>query len=216
MRYKAVIFDLDGTVLYTLEDLSDALNFALRSRGFPERTLDEARNFIGNGIRNLVSRALPAEADDSALDEVYAEFMRHYADHCADKTRPYEGIERLLLGLRAADCRTAMLSNKADVLTKQLAQRFFPGLLDEAVGERAEIPRKPAPDSLLLLLKQLGVSPRDAVLVGDSDVDVLTARNAGIACISVGWGYRSAEQLAAAGASETVGTPPELAAALGI
>ena len=210
MRWQLAIFDLDGTILNTLEDLADSLNVALRKAAYPERTLDEVRRFVGNGIRKLIERGVPAGTETADVDRVQKDFMAHYQAHCADKTRPYPGVEELLLALRAAGYRTAVVSNKADVAVKPLCQDYFPGLFDAAVGERPGILKKPAPDSVNEVLRLLNVSREQAVYIGDSEVDVQTAKNAGMAGILVDWGFRSRAFLQEQGAKTIVSSAKEL------
>lgn len=200
MRYKLAIFDLDGTILNTLDDLADSLNFALKSSGFPERSVDEVRGFVGNGIRKLIERGVPAEADIAAVDKVHSDFTAHYKVHCADKTRPYDGITELLVKLRKSGCLTAVVSNKADYGVQELCADYFPGMFDFTVGEREGIRKKPAPDSVKEVLRTLGVSNKEAVYIGDSDVDIETAKNAEMDCIGVEWGFRGREFLETHGA----------------
>lgn len=200
MRYKLAVFDLDGTILNTLDDLADSLNFALRSSGFPERSIDEVRNFVGNGIRKLIERGVPAGTDTAAIDKVHSCFTAHYKAHCADKTRPYDGITELLGRLKDSGCLTAVVSNKADYGVQELCARYFPGMFDLAVGEREGIRKKPAPDSVNEVLRRLGVSNKESVYIGDSDVDIETAKNAEMGCIGVEWGFRGREFLEAHGA----------------
>lgn len=210
MGYRLVIFDLDGTLLDTLEDLADSVNYALSVCDFPGRTIEEVRHFVGNGIRLLIERSVPQGTPKEKTDRVYAEFMEHYAAHCADKTRPYDGISEMLCSLRKAGIKTAVVSNKADAAVKELCETYFAGLLDEAVGERIGIRRKPAPDSVKEVLKKLGVEEGQAVYVGDSDVDVETADNAGLAEIAVTWGFRDKDFLLQSGAKVLVSAPKEI------
>ena len=191
MAYKAVLFDLDGTLLDTLDDLRDAMNRALASFGFPPHTLEEVRSFVGNGIRDYTLRAVPAGTDSETAERVLAAFKVDYSVHCKDKTAPYAGILPLLEALKQSGIQTAIVSNKADFAVKALAEEHFPGLCDCALGESAEIPKKPAPDMIRKVLSTLGVSEKDALYVGDSDVDFDTAMNAGLNVILVDWGFRS-------------------------
>ena len=188
--YKAVVFDLDGTLLYTLDDLAAAVNHALACYDYPTRTREEVRNFIGNGVRLLMQRAVGKE--DERFEEILNEFKTYYAVHCADETKPYEGVETLLKSLLAKGVKTAVLSNKSDSAVKTLADRYFPGLFIEALGENEAcgIRKKPAPDALLAVMERLGVTAAETVYVGDSEVDIQTADNAGVACISVLWGFK--------------------------
>lgn len=210
MGYQLAIFDLDGTLLNTLEDLADSVNHALSVCGFPNRTIEEVRCFVGNGIRLLIERSVPGGTQKEQTDRVYTEFMEYYTIHCADKTRPYDGILELLCSLRKAGIKTAVVSNKADVAVKELCRKYFAGLLDEAIGERAGIRRKPAPDSIKEVLKKLGVQEKQAVYIGDSDVDVETADNAGLEEIAVTWGFRDRDFLLQSGAKVFVSVPKEI------
>ena len=214
MQKQLVIFDLDGTLLDTLDDLADAVNWALKQEQLPRRTREEVRAFVGNGIRNLIERAVPAGTEAAQTDRVFAGFKARYAGHCADKTRPYPGILELLARLRAEGIRTAVVSNKADFSVQTLCRDYFPGLVDCAVGERAGIPKKPAPDSVQEVLRALKISREQAVYVGDSEVDVVTARNAGMDGILVLWGFRDRQTLERAGAKTFAATAEELCAAL--
>lgn len=210
MKYKLAIFDLDGTILDTLEDLTDAVNYTLNQYGYPERTITEIRSFVGNGIRKLIERSLPADTEDAEIDRVHGIFSSYYKEHCTVKTHPYGGILAMLQAIREEGVLTAVLSNKADFAVQPLMQQYFPDLFDVAFGERPGIPRKPAPDAVYEILRLLDVQKEDAVYIGDSNVDIETACNAGLACISVDWGFRSREQLLAAGAQEIASDPSEL------
>ncbi|MDO5541297.1 MAG: HAD-IA family hydrolase [Eubacteriales bacterium] len=210
MKYKVVVFDLDGTILDTLEDLADSLNYALRIRDFPERTVEETRKFVGNGIRKLIERAVPAGTSPSEIDEVFAVFKEYYKEHCKDKTKPYKGIEELLLHLQDSGCRTAVVSNKADFAVKSLCKSYFPGVIDFAVGEREGIKRKPCPDSLWEVLRVLKVKLDEAIYIGDSEVDIETAVNAGTDCLIVDWGFRKRDFLQEKGAKRIVSSPEEI------
>lgn len=212
MRYELVIFDLDGTLLNTLEDLKDSLNYALEKSGYPARSLEEVRRFVGNGIRKLIERGVPEGTEIPDIDTVHKDFTGHYAVHCADKTRPYDGIPELLHSLRAAGCKTAVVSNKADYAVQELCRQYFDGLFDLAVGERKNILKKPAPDSVYEVLRQLKVEKNYAVYVGDSEVDIETARNAGLHSIIVDWGFREREFLMEKGAETIVSKPQDILA----
>ena len=211
MKYQLAIFDLDGTILDTLEDLYLAVDHALRKNGLPERTLDEVRAFVGNGIRKLIERAVPTGSSEPVIVQVHADFTAYYAQHCADHTKPYEGIPELLRALREAGMQTAVVSNKADYGVQTLVNRYFPGLFDDAVGEREGVRRKPAPDAVRAVLEKLGVSHEQAVYIGDSDVDIETAKHAGMPCISVDWGFRCAAFLTEHGAKHILSAPAALA-----
>lgn len=213
MKYTTIIFDLDGTLLNTLADLAAATNHALAEHKLPQRTTDEVRLFVGNGIHKLIERAVPANTPAELQEAVFASFNRYYKQHCADSTRPYEGVPQLLQQLRTAGCRTAIVSNKADYGVQALAKQYFDGQLDAACGERAGIAKKPAPDMLLAIMRQLKAEPASTIYIGDSDTDLDTARNAGIACIGACWGFRGRAFLEAHGAkllAENVGDIWEL------
>ena len=212
MSYQTYIFDLDGTLLDTLGDLAASVNYAMRTHGMPEHAVDEVRLFVGNGVRRLMERAVPGGAAHPAFEAAFATFRRHYMEHSLDTTRPYEGIPELLQELKRRGRLTAVVSNKFDAATKELCRHFFPDTIDVAVGEHeAEgIRKKPAPDTVLQALSQLGVGQEGAVYVGDSDVDIQTARNSGLPCISVLWGFRNREFLLAHGAETFVSQPSEL------
>ena len=210
MHHSLAIFDLDGTILDTLEDLWHSLNYALRTNACPERTFDECRRFVGNGIRKLLERAVPDGTTDAEIDRIHAAFTAYYKVHCNDHTAPYSGIPELLRTLRAHGWKTAVVSNKPDYGVQELCAAHFAGLFDAATGERAGYPKKPAPDLVDLMLEQLAVPREAAVYIGDSDVDIATAQNAGMPCISVEWGFRDEAFLLAHGACTLVKTADEL------
>ncbi|MCD7708396.1 MAG: HAD family hydrolase [Clostridiales bacterium] len=207
---QAVVFDLDGTLLDTLVDLCEAVNFALRSCSQPEVSLNQVRQNVGNGIKNLVSHSLPDGEDNPCFDEVFSTFREYYDRHCLDHTVPYEGIVPLVRELNAQGMKMAIVSNKVDSAVKELAEKFFPDEIKVAVGEREGIKRKPAPDTVNQALAELGVSASQAVYVGDSDVDLLTAQNAGLPCVSVTWGFRDEKFLRRHGAKIRIAQPLEL------
>lgn len=210
MYYKTIIFDLDGTLLDTLSDLAAATNYALAQHSLPQRSTDEVRRFVGNGIRKLIERAVPPATPSELQEAVFASFNAYYRQHCADTTQPYPGISELLTQLRAAGCRTAIVSNKADYGVQALAQQYFPGQLDAACGECAGIARKPAPDMVLTILRQLNADPQTAIYIGDADTDLETARNAGLPCIGACWGFRGRSFLKAHGAKLLAETPADI------
>ncbi len=210
MRYKLAVFDMDGTILNTLEDLADSTNYALKANGLPERTIDEVRRFVGNGIRLLIERAVPTDTDKELTDKVFDTFKEYYKTHCAVKTRPYDGIKDVLLELRKAGCLTAVVSNKADFAVQDLCKDYFDNLFDFAIGEREGIKKKPAPDSVFEVLSKLNVEKDDAVYIGDSDVDFATSVNAGMDVIMVGWGFRDAEFLREKGVKRIIKQPSEI------
>ena len=211
-QYHTYIFDLDGTLLDTLDDLAAAVNYALRSYGMPEHSREEVRRFVGNGVRMLMIRAIPDGERNPQFEEVFSTFRQYYLEHSLDRTRPYDGIPEMLARLKQRGCRLAVVSNKFDAATKELCRHFFADTIEVAVGEHeAEgIRKKPAPDTVNEALSQLGVDRLDAVYVGDSDVDLQTARNAGLPCISVLWGFRDKDFLLANGATTFIISPKEL------
>ncbi len=208
--YDTIIFDLDGTLLDTLEDLTASVNHALDQVSFPRRTLDEVRTFVGNGVRVLMRRALPGGEENPKFEEAFAAFREHYAAHCRDRTRPYPGIMDLARELKARGLRLGIVSNKSDREVKELNRACFSGLFSAALGEREGVRRKPEPDGLLEAVKELGSTPERSLYVGDSEVDLRTAVNAGIDCVSVTWGFRSETQLREAGAKRFIRSPMEL------
>lgn len=212
MRFQAYIFDLDGTLLDTLGDLAASVNFALRTHGMPEHSLDDVRRFVGNGVRKLMERAVPDGADNPLFDEAFATFRQHYMAHSLDTTRPYEGIPETLEALKASGCHLAVVSNKMMAATQALCSHFFPDTIEVAIGEHeAEgIRKKPAPDTVVAALKALGVGKEGAVYVGDSEVDIQTARNSGLPCISVLWGFRHRDFLQQNGAETFISAPSDL------
>ncbi len=197
-----IIFDLDGTLLNTLEDLTDSVNYAMEKFGFPVHTIEEIRSFVGNGAPKLIERSIPQGTENPSYEAVLAAFKEHYAAHCEDKTKPYEGVMELLAQLKEKGCRMAVVSNKFDGAVKRLCKKYFGSYLETAIGESADVKRKPAPDTVYRALHELSCDGSRAVYVGDSEVDIQTARNASLPCISVTWGFRTEEQLKAAGAEE--------------
>ena len=202
---------MDGTILDTLEDLTDSVNAALRQFQFPVRSREEVCSFVGNGIYKLIERAVPEGTKLNQINDVHGAFKEYYKKHCTDKTKPYPGISELLRELRQAGCRTAVVSNKADFAVQELCKKYFDGLFDAAVGDREGILRKPAPDSVFEVLKLLHIEKKDAVYIGDSDVDIQTACNAEIDGIAVTWGFRKREFLEEKGARRIVSVPKEIA-----
>ena len=208
--YKTYIFDLDGTLLNTLGDLAASTNYALRQYGMPEHTIDDVRRFVGNGVGKLIERAIPEGLANPQYEDVLATFRKYYMLHSLDTTAPYPGIESLLHSLRSHGCNVAVVSNKFYNATVELCRHFFADTVEVAIGERENIRRKPAPDTVFEAMRQLGVSGEDTVYVGDSDVDVATARNSGIPCISVLWGFRDRDFLIEHGATTFVNTPEDI------
>lgn len=207
---KAVIFDLDGTLLDTLEDLRDSLNHALEAKGYPANSTEEVRRKVGDGLAKLVERAVPqgtGEAEQAAVLEI---FKPYYAEHCREKTRVYDGMMEVLEELKGRGVKLAIVSNKADGAVKTLSEEFFPGVMDFSCGEKEGVRRKPAPDTALEAMKALGVTAGEAVYIGDSEVDLATAENAGMECVSVTWGFRDEEFLITKGAKTVAHNAEEL------
>ena len=203
MKYQAILFDMDGTLLDTLTDMQAAVNYILEKYGYPTRTLEEVRRFVGNGAGPLIHRALPQGVDPDREAEILADYRAYYQAHNCVETRPYDGIGPLLERLRQAGVRTAVVSTKPDRTTRTLAARFFPEL-DGAMGQREGIAPKPAPDMVRAALDQLHAAPEETLYVGDSEVDIQTAQNCTMKYIGVSWGFRGREKLLAAAPRATV------------
>ncbi len=195
-----IVFDMDGTVLNTLEDLTVSMNYVLGEFGMPGHSQEDYRRFFGNGVREALRLSLPENVPETILDDMLPVFKEHYDAHCLDKTRPYDGIPEMMKELKAKGYKTAIVSNKIDSAVKELHQRFFAEAVDIAIGEKPGISRKPAPDMVNAALKELGSSREESVYVGDSEVDFLTAKNAELPCISVLWGFRDKDYLVEQGA----------------
>ncbi len=210
MGFQTAIFDMDGTILDTLADLTDAVNAAMRFARVPERTEDEVRQFVGNGAQKLIERALPASAGPRRVEEVLNFYRPYYELHAQEKTAPYPGIPEALAALKRSGVRIAVASNKPDGAVKRLAAHYFPGLFDAALGDRPGLRVKPYPDLLETAMGLLRAAPESTVYVGDSDVDILTARNTGVSCVSVAWGFRSEMFLREHGARTVVHSADEL------
>lgn len=212
MRYQTYVFDLDGTLLDTLGDLAASTNYALRTHGMPEHSLDDVRRFVGNGVRVLMERAVPQGAENPQFEAAFQTFRTHYMQHSLDTTKPYDGILETLEALKAEGCRLAVVSNKMMAATQELCRHFFRDTIEVAIGEHEAqgIRKKPAPDTVNEAFRQLSVGKERAVYVGDSDVDILTARNSGLPCISVLWGFRDRDFLIQHGAETFISAPSEL------
>ena len=206
----AVIFDLDGTLLNTLGDLRAATNHALEVRGLPPHSMEEIRQFIGNGIRLLIRRAMPEGTPEAEIDAALDDFKAYYAAHIHDRTVPYDGIPQLLTALRKRGIKVAVLSNKIDSASQQLIEYFFPGKTDVVFGEHVGVPRKPDPTSCRMVMQQLGVQPEQVLYVGDSGTDMQTAKNTGLYAVGVTWGFRSKEVLLEYGADVLVHRPEQI------
>ena len=209
-KYKTYIFDLDGTLLSTLADLAASTNYALRTHHMPERSLDEVRRFVGNGVKKLMERAIPDGLNNPLFEETFATFRQHYMQHNLDTTQPYPGIMQLLEQLKTEGKNIAVVSNKFYAATRELCHHFFGDLVPVAIGEREDIRKKPAPDTVIEALRELGVDKEGAVYIGDSDVDIMTAKNSGMPCVSVLWGFRDKEFLLEHGATTLISKPEEM------
>lgn len=209
-KYKTYIFDLDGTLLSTLADLAASTNYALRTHHMPERSIDEVRRFVGNGVKKLMERAIPDGLNNPLFEDTFATFRQHYMQHNLDTTQPYPGIMQLLEQLKAEGKNIAVVSNKFYAATRELCRHFFGDLVPVAIGEREDIRKKPAPDTAIEALRELGVDKEGAVYIGDSDVDIMTAKNSGMPCVSVLWGFRDKEFLLEHGATTLISQPEDM------
>ena len=194
-KYDTVIFDLDGTLLNTLEDLADAVNFVMRKNHYPQRTLDEVRRFVGNGIRRLMELAVPEHVSETEFEQVFEEFKSYYTEHCQIKTCAYKGIMQLLEALYEKGYAMAIVSNKNHAAVCELNEIYFKDYIEVAIGQKDGIRKKPAPDTVVQALKELGKTKERAVYVGDSEVDFATAKNSGMDCVLVTWGFRNLDEL---------------------
>lgn len=209
---KAVIFDLDGTLLNTLDDLADSTNYALSRFGYPTRTIEEVRQFVGNGVAKLIERAIPDGKNNPNFEKCLSIFKENYAQNMYNKTAPYNGIIEMLSNLKSKGIKIAVVSNKFDLAVKELCKKYFEGFIDFAAGENEAqgIKKKPAPDTVLSVLNEFNFAPEDAVYVGDSDVDIMTAKNSKMPCISVTWGFRDEKFLLENGATILINAPSEI------
>lgn len=209
-KFETYVFDLDGTLLETLKDLAASTNYALRTHNMPKHSIEDVRMFVGNGVKKLMERAIPNGIENPLFEDVYATFRQHYLEHNLDTTKPYEGIPELLAELKARGKKLAIVSNKFYAATQELARHFFPDTIEVAIGERENIKKKPAPDTVIEALRQLGASRETAVYIGDSDVDIMTAKNCDMPCVSVLWGFRDKKFLTEHGATFFVEKPSQL------
>lgn len=210
MKYDAIIFDLDGTLTDTLEDLKNSVNYALKESGFPERNLDEVRSFVGNGVRRLIYLSVPENTPDEISESCLEVFKGYYKDHSLIKTKPYDGIIPMLERMKKEGIKTAVVTNKMHEAAVDIVNLFFDGLIDVTIGQIDGVAQKPQPDGIYAALEKLGVSKDKAVYVGDSEVDCITAKNAEIPCIGVTWGFRSKEVLLENGADYIINSPKEI------
>ncbi len=212
MKKKIIIFDLDGTLLNTLEDLTDSTNSALEQLNYNKRTIEEVRGFVGNGVRKLIERVLPNGSENPDFEKCLEIFKKNYSENMYNKTAPYNGIIEMLNKIKAKGYKIAVVSNKFDTAVKELCKRYFPDLIDYAAGENEAcgIKKKPAPDTVLKTLAELGLNTNDAIYSGDSEVDIMTAKNSNMPCISVSWGFKDNEFLIKNGAEIIINKPDEI------
>ena len=210
MKYDAVIFDLDGTLTDTLEDLKNSVNFAMREFGFPERTTDEVRSFVGNGVKRLIDLSVPENTSEEVSAECLSVFKSFYKDNSLVSTKPYDGIIPMLEKLKKDGVKTAVVTNKMHEAAVDIVNLFFGELIDVTIGQIDGVAQKPQPDGIYSALEKLGVSKEKSVYVGDSEVDCITAKNAGIPCIGVTWGFRDREILVGNGADFIINFPEEI------
>ncbi len=212
MKTKIVIFDLDGTLLNTLEDLTNSTNFALEQFGYPTKTIEQVREFVGNGVEKLIERAIPKGRENPNFENCVILFKNHYAQNMCHKTAPYQGIIELLAYLKLKNIKTAVISNKFDLAAKDLCKKYFFKLVDYSAGENESegIKKKPSPDMVLKVLEEFHFKPEEALYVGDSEVDIQTATNSLITCVSVTWGFKDRDFLKNNGAEIIIDTPDEL------
>ena len=209
-EYSTYIFDLDGTLLDTLNDLAVSTNYALHWAGMPEHTVDDVKVFVGNGVKKLIERAMPDGINNPKFEMTYSKFKEHYIEHSMDTTKPYPGILETLAELKKKNKKIAVVSNKFYDATQKLCRHFFSDYVQVSIGERENIRKKPAPDTVVEALRQLGAEKETAVYIGDSDVDVNTAKNSGLPCISVLWGFRDKNFLIEHGATSFISEPNQL------
>ncbi len=214
MKYNTIVFDLDGTLLNTLPDMKASVNHTLSHFGFPERTMDEIRSFVGNGIPKLIERSVPAGTDEKTVSECLAFFKVYYTEHSLDETRPYEGIIPLLDKIAEAGIKTAVVTNKMQIAAEKVVKHFFGSRINVIIGQTPGLPDKPAPQGVWLALEKLGSAKSDAVYIGDSEVDCMTAHNAELPAIGVTWGFRSRKVLEENNAEYIIDTPESILSVL--
>lgn len=215
-NFDTVIFDLDGTLLDTLDDLYHSVNAALIMNRFPKRTKEEVRSFLGSGVYWLIERSVPEGTSREDMERVLKDYQAYYAEHCEDQTKVFDGLMEVLKSLRQKGYRMAIVSNKADAAVQELQNKYFHGVIDVAIGERTGVNRKPAPDTVFQAMQKLGVSKETVLYMGDSEVDRETAENAGIPCVLVKWGFRDEDFLQSLKPEFFIRHPEELYSILGI
>jgi len=209
-KYNAIIWDMDGTLLDTLDDLTDSVNAALTEFGLPIRTRDEIRRFVGNGVLRLVELSVPEGPQHPQFEEIFSFFKSHYTKNCRNKTKPYDGLEKALPEFKAHGYRMAIVSNKIDYAVKELAELYFGDTINIAIGDTEGKRNKPYPDMVYDAMRLLDAKQESTVYIGDTEVDMATAENSGLDCISVSWGFRDKQELQKMGAKLIVDTPDEL------
>jgi phosphoglycolate phosphatase len=212
MKYDTIIFDLDGTLLNTLDDLADSINTVMQQEGYQTRTKEEVREFIGDGAKMLIKRSLPQGAPDTEVLRCLTMFREIYLKNMRNQTKPYDGIPELLKKLKEMGIKVGVVSNKPDEATREMCRMYFHEDVDAAIGDNPARKRKPEPDNVYEALKQLDSRKDKTLYVGDSDIDAATAKNAGLTCVGVTWGYRSRETLLKAGADHIIDEPQQLIA----
>lgn len=210
LNHKLIIFDMDGTILNTIEDITNAVNYILSKYELTVRRVDEVKFFVGNGLKKTLLRSVPVGTDETFVDGIYPEFTDYYKAHSRDNTKPYDGIVEVIKELKAKGYKLAVVSNKRHEAVLELCDEFFEGCFDVAMGDQEGINIKPAPDMVEAVLKQTGCKKEEAVYIGDSDVDIMTAHNSGLSCISVSWGFRSKDFLIEHKAEVIIDSPKEL------
>ena len=209
-KYKLVIFDMDGTILDTIEDIKDAVNVALEYFGYPVRTVSEVKRAVGNGLRKTLERSLPAPVDEETFGQIYSYMIEHYSFHSADKTKPYDGIVEVIRKIKDMGYDTAVISNKKESAVKDLCEKFYKGLFDYSLGEKEGRRPKPYPDAVNYVLEEMKIESKEAIYIGDSEVDIETAKNSNMDSIIVTWGFREEEFLISKGAKTFARYPSEL------
>ena len=215
MKYEAIIFDLDGTLTDTLGDLANSVNFAMREFGFPERTIEEVKSFVGNGVRRLIYSSVPENTDEKTAEECLSVFKEYYKNNSLVETKPYDGIILMLENLKKQGIKTAVVTNKMQEAAVDIVRIFFGNLIDITLGQIDGVSQKPQPDGIYHVLERLGVSKEKSVYVGDSEVDCVTAKNAEIPCIGVTWGFRDKSVLVENGADFIADTPEDIIKTVG-
>ena len=210
MIYKTVIFDLDGTLLDTIEDMTDGINYVMQQFGFDQHTIEEIKSMVGNGMPKLIERVVPGGTSNPVYETVYEQYKEYYGSHCRIKTRPYDGILELLAQLRHQGFQIGIVSNKNHGKVVQLKEDFFADYIEVAIGQQENTRKKPAPDTVFMAMKELNASGQETLYVGDSEVDKMTADHAGLTCVLVSWGFRNREMLVSLKPGAVIDRPEQL------